>query len=73
MDGPQHKAMRELRLQFSDETYRMLEDLARRKGKTIPEVLGDAIALEKWIDDARARGERVLFERNGKYEELLSA
>ena len=56
---------------FSDSAYQALEELARRKGKTIGEVLRDAIALEKWFADVRQQGGSILVEQNGKVREVL--
>lgn len=56
---------------FAESTYKALEDIAARKGATMAEVLRDAIALEKWVQDTRDEGGRILIERNGKVQELL--
>ncbi len=55
---------------LTDPSYSELERLARDAGKTIPEILVDAIALEKWLTESRKRGERLLVERNGKVQEV---
>ena len=47
---------------FSDSAWTTLESLAERKGKTISQVLRDAIALEKWFQDVLDTGGRVLVE-----------
>lgn len=56
---------------FSESTYQALDELAKRKGSTMAEVLRDAIELEKWVQDLRREGGRVLFERDGKVREVL--
>jgi predicted transcriptional regulator len=48
---------------FSDEAHRTLEEIARREGKTKVEVLRDSLALEKWFQDTKASGGRILVER----------
>jgi predicted CopG family antitoxin len=57
---------------FSDDAYEVLTEMARRKGKSISEVLRDAIALEKWFEDTKEEGGRVLVERdNGQMREIV--
>jgi hypothetical protein len=57
---------------FSDAAYRDLNTLAERKGKTMSEVLRDAIALERWFDDARSSGSKVLVEQpDGRIREVV--
>jgi hypothetical protein len=60
-----------LNVTFSESAYRTLEDLARRKGTSMAEVLRDAVALEKWVQDAKEEGGRVLIERDGNARELV--
>jgi hypothetical protein len=60
-----------LSVTFSESAYRTLEELARRKGTSLADVLRDALALEKWIQDEREAGGRVLIEREGTARELL--
>jgi len=57
-------------VEFSDSTYEVLEQLARRKGKTKATTLRDVIALAKWIEDTRDEGSHILVERNGKIREI---
>ena len=56
---------------FSPSAYKALADLAHRKGKTMSEVLRDAIALEKLVQDERDQGSRLLIERDGTVREIL--
>ena len=56
---------------FSGEAYEILQTLAKQKGKTISEILRDAVALEKWIEDTKVEGGRILVERNGKISEVV--
>ncbi len=35
------------------------------------EVLRDAVQLEKWVEDARSEGARILIERDGNIRELV--
>jgi hypothetical protein len=56
---------------FSENAYKTLEDLADRKGKTLSEVLRDAIALEKWFQDTTDEGGKVLVEQEGRAREVI--
>lgn len=63
---------RRVNVNFSPTAYSTLEKIAEEKGKTISEVLRDAIALEKWFDDVSKEGGRLLVERpDGKVRELV--
>jgi predicted DNA-binding protein len=66
-------AVHRVNVNFAESTYAALEDLAKRKGKTKAEVLRDAIALEKWFQDTREQGAKILVERDGKTRELSPA
>jgi predicted DNA-binding protein len=56
---------------FSEGAYNDLDSLAKRHGKTKAEVLRDAIALERWFDEVRREGNRVLVERDGEVREII--
>lgn len=56
---------------FSEEAYDELTELAQRKGKTLSDLLRDAIALERWFDETKREGSRVLVERDGKVREIV--
>lgn len=56
---------------FSQSVYEVLEDLARQDGRSVPEVLRDAIGLEKLVSEVQREGGRVLIDRRGKVNELL--
>ena len=56
---------------FSEDAYRKLTELAQRKGRSVSDVLRDAIALEQWFDEAKQSGSRVLVEREGKVREVI--
>lgn len=57
---------------FSDKAFKELESLARERGKSKTEVLRDAVALEKWFEEARQEGSRVLVERDGQVREIIA-
>jgi hypothetical protein len=69
--GERHMAKR-VNVNFSDESYGTLERIAKKKGKTMSEVLRDAIALEAWFDDTTSSGGHILVEREGKVQEVIS-
>lgn len=56
---------------FSDEVYGELSQIAKERGVTLSEVLRDAVTLEKYVTDTRREGGRLLVERDGKTLELL--
>ena len=62
---------RRVNVNFSDQAYRTLEALATRTGRSMSDVLRDAIQLEKWLADARAQGWHVLLEKDGRVRELV--
>ena len=63
--------VRRVNVNFAESTYGILEELARKRGKSMAEVLRDAIALEKWIEDARDEGARLLIRHDGETRELI--
>jgi len=62
---------RRVHVNFTPSAYQTLEELAHSKGKTVSETLRDAIALEKYFEDTRREGGRILVERNGEIRELI--
>jgi len=57
---------------FSEGAYRDLNTLAERRGKTMSEVLRDAIALERWFDETNREGNKVLVEQpDGRIREIV--
>jgi metal-responsive CopG/Arc/MetJ family transcriptional regulator len=58
---------------FSESAYRTLQELAERQGKTMSEVIRDAISLVRWFDEVQQSGGRVLVERDGKAREVVWA
>jgi hypothetical protein len=41
-----------------EEIYQELENICRRRGTSMPEVLRNAVAMEKWLEESRIQGER---------------
>lgn len=56
---------------FSEDAYTQLTELAQRRGKTVSDLLREAIALERWFDETTRDGNRVLVERDGKLREIV--
>lgn len=57
---------------FSDHVYGELTRLASESGKTLSDVLRDAVTLEKYVAETRREGGRLLLQRaNGETRELL--
>ena len=67
------RSTRRINVNFSQSAYETLEQLGGAKGKSMSEVLRDAIQLEKWLTDAKAEGWHVLLEKDGRVRELVRA
>lgn len=66
------RATREVRVNFSDDAYKLLEAIAERTGKSVSEILRDALALEKLYDETVLENGRVLIERkDGSLREVV--
>jgi predicted DNA-binding protein len=65
------KGVRRINVNFSKSAYETLEQLAAQRGKSMSDVLRDAIQLERWLSDARADGWSVLLEKDGRVRELV--
>lgn len=62
----------EVHVSFSADVYKMLEDIARKKGKSVTEVIEDAIGLERWYLRTRDEGGKIIIEgKNGDVWELV--
>jgi hypothetical protein len=57
---------------LSEKTFKDLDTLAREQGKSKAEVLRDAVALERWFEDARQEGGKILLERDGQVREIIA-
>jgi predicted transcriptional regulator len=57
---------------FSDDAYKTLKEIASSRDKTISEVLRDAIALEQWYESTKQEGGRVIVElEDGRVREVV--
>lgn len=54
-----------------EKSYRDLEFLAHEQGKSKTEVLRDAVSLERWFQEARNEGGKILVERDGEIREIV--
>jgi hypothetical protein len=64
--------MARINANITGEAYQALKSLQENSGKTISELLRDAIKLEKYLYDARTtEGKKILLEKDGKITELL--
>ena len=61
-----------VQVNFSEGAYATLSELAESRGKSMSEILREAIALEKWFQDTWASGDKILVEnRRGVVRELV--
>lgn len=71
-EGHKRRTTHRVNVNFSDDAYETLKEIARSRDKTISEVLRDAIALERWYEDTKQEGARVLVEReDGQLREIV--
>lgn len=57
---------------FSEDAYEELAQIAKRRQKKVSDVVREAIAFEKWYQDTVDSGAHVLVERrNGRYQEVV--
>ena len=71
-EGKKGRATRRVNVNFSEEVFEALENLARERGTTMAEILRDAVALEQWIDQVRKdKDSRLLIERDGERREII--
>jgi hypothetical protein len=64
--------MKRVNVEFSDSVYGTLKKLADKKGKSVSEVLRDAVALEDWFLGIKEDSEsHLIIERNGRLHELI--
>ena len=70
--GTPTSSTRRLNVVFSESAYSMLKDLAEESGKTISDVVRDAIALQRWFNGVRREGGRILVEQRGRVREIMN-
>ncbi len=70
--GREKRATHRVNVNFSDDAYETLKEIARNRNKTISEVLRDAIALEQWYEETKREGGRVIVElQDGREREVV--
>lgn len=70
--GRERRATHRVNVNFSDDAYEALKEIARSRDKTISEVLRDAIALEQWYEETKREGGRVIVElQDGREREVV--
>jgi hypothetical protein len=58
---------------FSEEANETLEEIAERRGVTKTDVLRGSIALEKWFDETRRDGGKILVQtKDGEIREVIT-
>jgi len=62
---------RRLSVVFSEAAYKAVQNLAKSRDKPVSEYVREALALQKWFDNKRADGWRILTERRGRVREVL--
>lgn len=65
------RVVHRVNVNFSEEAWTTLHALAERRGKTISDVIRDAIALAHWFDTSAREGARILVERDGQIREVV--
>jgi hypothetical protein len=71
LDTKETGAAHRLNVNFSGEAYDTLVQLAKARGTSMSEVLRAALALEKWLEETRREGGRILVERDGTLREVV--
>jgi predicted transcriptional regulator len=56
---------------FSEEAYEELAQIAKQRKKRVSDVVREAIAFEKWYQDTVDNGGHVLVERDGRVQEIV--
>ncbi len=71
VSGNEQATNQEVTVSFSTEVFEMLEEIARKKNKTVTEVIEEAIGLERWYQKTRDEGGRIIVEKtNGDKWEI---
>jgi pyridoxal biosynthesis lyase PdxS len=63
---------RRVQVNFSENAFEELAEIAKRRNKKVSDVVREAIAFEKWYQDTVDSGGHVLVERkDGRYQEVV--
>jgi predicted transcriptional regulator len=60
-----------LTVTISEDAYRVLDEIAKKRQKTVEEILRNAIAHETWFQNELDKGKHLLLEDNGKIQEVV--
>jgi predicted transcriptional regulator len=68
--GPEN--MPRFNVDFSDEATAVLDELATKQGATKSDIIRKAIALQRWFEETREAGAKVLVELpDGRLREIV--
>jgi hypothetical protein len=70
-ENKEEKRVHRVNVNFSPEIYKTLEDLSNLSGKSMADILRDAIGLEKFVQETRREGGKIYVDRDGRTSELL--
>jgi ribbon-helix-helix CopG family protein len=68
--GPSQAYGRRLSVNVALDVGEAIDELAKRRGTTITDVIRRAVSTYKFVDDEVAAGGRILVERNGTVREV---
>jgi predicted DNA-binding protein len=65
--------MKRININLDDKTFEVLENLAKRKGKTMSETLRDGLDLENWFQEVKEDGDKIIVENSstGKTQQII--
>ena len=69
-DAPPQAYGRRLSVNVALDVGEAIDELAKRRGTTITDVIRRAVSTYKFVDDEVAAGGRILVERNGTVREV---
>jgi predicted CopG family antitoxin len=65
------KRAHRVNVNFSEDAYEELAQIAKQRKKRVSDVVREAIAFEKWYQDTVDNGGHVLVERDGRVQEIV--
>ncbi len=66
-----HSDKHRINVTLTGAAFEMLEELSARTGKSMSEVIRDALVLERWAQDAIRDGASVLVVKDGETREMV--
>jgi hypothetical protein len=61
---------RRLSVNVAPDVGEAIDDLAKRHGTTITDVIRRAVSIYKYVDDETSRGAKILVEKDGTFREV---